>query len=119
MSTAAILRRRLAFVAIFWLAVAGVFGALLLPAACLFLIGCHINAGTQLGAGAAGVIGGGLMVFWLTRRTPRRDLKPEHKDLLIRMGLARVNGRGLLELTEDGRQRLAAERRGAPGGRPQ
>jgi hypothetical protein len=74
-STAAPLLRRLAFVAMFWLAVTGLTGALLMPAACLFLIliGCHITAGTQLGAGAAGVIGGGLMVFWLTRRTPRRD----------------------------------------------
>ena len=73
MSTSALLLRRVAFVVMFWLAVTGLIGGLLLPAACLFLIGCHTTAGTQLGAGAAGVIGGGLTVLWLTRRMPRRD----------------------------------------------
>ena len=34
----------------------------------------------------------------------------EHRNLLIRMGLARVNGGGVLEVTEDGKRRLAAER---------
>jgi hypothetical protein len=36
-------------------------------------------------------------------------IKPDHRELLIRMQLARVSGSGLLELTEDGRRRLAAE----------
>jgi hypothetical protein len=36
-------------------------------------------------------------------------ITPDHRDLLIRMQLAKVNGAGLLELTEDGRRRLAAE----------
>jgi ribosomal protein L30/L7E len=36
-------------------------------------------------------------------------IKPDHRDLLIRMRLAKVNGSGELELTEDGRRRLAVE----------
>ena len=40
-------------------------------------------------------------------------IKPDHRDLLIRMQLAKVNGRGLLELTEDGRRRLVAETSGS------
>jgi hypothetical protein len=32
-----------------------------------------------------------------------------HRELLVRMGLARVNGGGVLEITEDGMRRLAAE----------
>ena len=36
-------------------------------------------------------------------------ITPDHRDLLIRMQLAKVNGTGLLELTEDGRRRLAVE----------
>lgn len=32
-----------------------------------------------------------------------------HRELLERMGLARVNGGGTLEITEDGERRLAAE----------
>jgi hypothetical protein len=36
----------------------------------------------------------------------------EHKELLVRMRLARVNDGGVLEITEDGTRRLAAERRG-------
>ena len=36
-------------------------------------------------------------------------IKPEHRNLLIRMGLARFNSAGTLEITEEGRVRLAAE----------
>lgn len=43
-------------------------------------------------------------------------IKPDHRDLLIRMQLAKVNGSGELELTEDGRQRLAAEKTGVTTG---
>ena len=42
-------------------------------------------------------------------------IKPDHRDLLIRMQLAKVNASGLLELTEYGRRRLAAETSEAPG----
>lgn len=43
-------------------------------------------------------------------------IKPEHRDLLTRMQLAQVNGGGSLELTEAGRQRLAAEQLRRGGG---
>jgi hypothetical protein len=33
-------------------------------------------------------------------------IKPEHRDLLIRMGLVRINGTGILEITQDGKRRL-------------
>ena len=36
-------------------------------------------------------------------------ISAHHKDLLIRMQLARVNEEGRLELTEAGKQRLAAD----------
>lgn len=36
-------------------------------------------------------------------------ISAQHKDLLIRMPLARVNKEGRLELTEAGKERLAAE----------
>jgi hypothetical protein len=38
-----------------------------------------------------------------------------HRELLVRMGLARVNGGGVLEITEDGMRRLAAESRASNG----
>jgi hypothetical protein len=42
-------------------------------------------------------------------------IEPAHRDLLIRMGLARVKDvGGDLELTEDGARRLAAEAGRAP-----
>jgi hypothetical protein len=40
-------------------------------------------------------------------------ISAEHKDLLIRMQLARLNEEGRLEVTEAGKQRLAAD--GEPG----
>jgi len=44
-------------------------------------------------------------------------ITPDHRDLLIRMQLAKADGSGLLELTEDGRRRLAAETsQGLPAG---
>jgi hypothetical protein len=40
-------------------------------------------------------------------------ISAEHKDLLIRLQLARLNEEGRLEVTEAGKQRLAAD--GEPG----
>ena len=44
------------------------------------------------------------------------DIEPAHKDLLLRMGLAKINGRGALEITEQGKRRLVAEGWHASGG---
>ena len=44
------------------------------------------------------------------------DLIPQQdRDLLMRMGLVKLNGLGRMKLTEAGRQRLAAERTRAAG----
>jgi hypothetical protein len=43
----------------------------LIPYACLFWMGCHINAGSQLGVGIAGAIGGSSLVFWRWRALRR------------------------------------------------
>ena len=40
-------------------------------------------------------------------------IKPDHRDLQIRMQLAKVNGSGLLELTEDGGDGSLRRHRGA------
>jgi len=36
------------------------------------------------------------------------DVEEAHKELLVRMGLARGSGSGQLEITEDGTRRLAS-----------
>ena len=37
-------------------------------------------------------------------------IEEDNRDLLVRMGLAKVNIKGTLEITEDGRHRFAVER---------
>lgn len=62
--------RKIAISLYFWMALAGLTLALVAPASCLLLIPCAVNAGSQLGVGVAGVIGGGLTVFlWQYRRS--------------------------------------------------
>ena len=59
----------------FWTAFAGLGGALLIPASCLFLADCHINAGSQLGVGVTGVVGGALSVLWWQYHRRTRHLR--------------------------------------------
>ncbi len=46
---------------------------------------------------------------YLWRNLPRY-IEKEHGELLVRMGLAKVNAEGTLEITEDGKRRFSIER---------
>ena len=46
---------------------------------------------------------------YLWRNLPQY-IEQEHGELLVRMGLAKVNAGGTLEITEDGRRRFSIER---------
>jgi hypothetical protein len=57
---------------LFWLAVVGLILALFVPLGCLLggvlgLRGCHINGGTQLTAGIAGIVAGASLLYWYER----------------------------------------------------
>lgn len=47
---------------------AGVLISLFMPSVCLFYMPCTINAGTQLGAGFAGMVGGAALGAWAIRK---------------------------------------------------